>query len=66
MYNPEADNGNDHSDNDEADDNNDRVESNDRVAREHAALTATESLVNQTDRRAEPHAPGTVPTEATP
>ena len=36
MYNPEADNGNDHSDDDEAD------ESNDRVAREQAALTATE------------------------
>ena len=66
MYNPEAGDGNDHSDNDEADDNNDRVESNDRVANEHAALTATESLVNQTDRRTEPHAPGTVPTEATP
>ena len=65
MYNPEAGNGNDHSDDDEADDNNDRVESNDRVAKEHAALTATESLVNQTDRRTEPHAPGTVPTEAT-
>ena len=40
MYNPEADNGNDHSDYDEAD------ESNDRVAREHAALTATETLVD--------------------
>ena len=58
MYNPEAGNGNDRSDDDEADDNNDRVESNDRVAKEHAALTATESLVNQTDRRTEPHAPG--------
>jgi len=66
MYNPEAGNGNDYSDDDEADDNNDRVESNDRVAKEHAALTATESLVNQTDRRTEPHTPGTVPTEATP
>ena len=66
MYNPEACNGNDHSDDDEADDNNDRVESNDRVANERAALTATESLVNQTDRRTEPNAPGTVPTEATP
>ena len=33
MYNPEADNGNDHSDDDEADDNNERVESNDRVAK---------------------------------
>ena len=65
MYNPETGDGNDHSDNDEADDNNDRVESNDRVANEHAALTATESLVNQTDRRTEQHAPGTVPTEAT-
>ena len=71
MYNPETGDGNDLSDNDEADDNNDRVESNDhvesndRVANEHAALTATESLVNQTDRRTEPHAPGTVPTEAT-
>ena len=38
MYNPEAYNGNDHSDDDEADD------SDDRVAREHAALTATETL----------------------
>ena len=65
MYNPATGDGNDRSDNDEADDNNDRVESNDRVANEHAALTATESLVNQTDRRTEPHAPGTVPTEAT-
>ena len=65
MYNPEAGNGNDHSDDDEADENNDRIESNGRVATEHAALTATESLVNQTDRRTEPHAPGTVPTEAT-
>ena len=65
MYNPATGDGNDLSDNDEADVNNDRVESNDRVANEHAALTATESLVNQTDRRTEPHAPGTVPTEAT-
>ena len=66
MYNPATGDGNDPSDNDEADDNNDRVESNDRVANEHAVLTATESLVNQTGRRTEPHAPGTVPTEATP
>ena len=66
MYNPATGDGNDLSDNDEADVNNDRVESNDRVANEHAALTATESLVNQTDRRTEPHTPGTVPTEATP
>ena len=66
MYNPATGDGNDLSDNDEADDNNDRAESNDRIANEHAALTATESLVNQTDRRTEPHAPGTVPTEATP
>ena len=65
MYNPATGDGNDLSDNDEADVNNDRVESNDRVANEHAALTATESLVNQTDRRTEQHAPGTVPTEAT-
>ena len=66
MYNPATGDGNDPSDDDEADDNNDRVESNDRVANEHAALTATESLVNQTDRRTEPHTPGTVPTETTP
>ena len=51
MYNPEACDGNDHSDDDEADDNNDRVESNDHVANERVALTTTESLVNQTDRR---------------
>ena len=43
MYNPEAGDGNDYSDKDEADDNNDRVESNDRVAKEHAALTAMNS-----------------------
>ena len=56
TYNPEADNGND---DDEAD------ECNDRGAREHAALTATESLVNQADGRTELHTQGAVPTEAT-
>ena len=66
MFNRTTGNGNDPSDDDEADGNNDCVESNDRVANEHAALTATESLVNQTDRRTGSHAPGTVPTEATP
>ena len=60
MYNPEADNGNDHSDNDEA------GECNDRSAKEHAALAATESLSNRADRRTEPHTQGAVPTEATP
>ena len=65
MFNRTTGNGNDPSDDDEADGNNDCVESNDRVANERVALTATESLVNQTDRRTEPHAPGTVPTEAT-
>ena len=51
MYNPEADNGNDHSDDDEAD------ESNDRVARERAA-NYTEPLANQAYRRSEPHTQG--------